>query len=358
MPQSNLQARRTVGSIAIATLFLLSFFLNKWAVTRTNNSLALIPAAGETYVSDNDHVDADDPAIWADPDDPSRGLIFATDKTLGLYVHNLDGSMRQFFPSGPLDNVDLRAGFIVNGKSQVLVAASERKQFGIKTYLLDPASLTTRLWGFIPTDEEFGEPYGFCMGRRGEDFYLVVNNKAGVIEQIRIEAGVHGLATKLVRKLKLHSQTEGCVVDDAAQMLYVGEEDVAIWQFPFDPQAKPVPTKVAKVDGQRLTADIEGLAIMRDRGINYLIASSQGDSTFATYRIDNNQLIYIGRFRVVDSKVTDGVTATDGVDAWSGPIGKFSEGLIVVHDDADDSVKGQQNFKLIDWRTVKSALGI
>src|SRR3990167_5064882 len=37
---------------------------------------------------------ADDPEIWADPRDPSRGAIFRTDKQAGLYVYGLDGVVR------------------------------------------------------------------------------------------------------------------------------------------------------------------------------------------------------------------------------------------------------------------------
>lgn len=47
-------------------------------------------------------VDADDPVLWADRGDPSRALWIGTDKSDGLYVHSLDGTVRQFFPDGPL----------------------------------------------------------------------------------------------------------------------------------------------------------------------------------------------------------------------------------------------------------------
>lgn len=52
----------------------------------------------------------------------------------------------------------------------------------------------------------------------------------------------------------------------------------------------------------------------------------------------------------------DGVTSTDGIDAWSGPIGSYPEGLLAVHDDRDEPLRGQQNYKLVDWRDVKRAL--
>jgi 3-phytase len=69
----------------------------------------------------------------------------------------------------------------------------------------------------------------------------------------------------------VRSQTEGCVVDDLADKLYVGEEEVALWRFDFDPLGSSKPTQVAAVDGQRVNADIEGVTILRDRGVSYLI---------------------------------------------------------------------------------------
>ena len=108
-----------------------------------------VRAAVETVVTTDAAVDADDPAFWADPADPSRAVMFGTDKTDGLYVHNLDGTVRQFLPSGPVNNVDLRTGFTVQGREQVLVAASNDRVGGngINVYLFDPGDADHhRLW--------------------------------------------------------------------------------------------------------------------------------------------------------------------------------------------------------------------
>ncbi|MGE4322886.1 MAG: phytase [Sphingobium sp.] len=314
-----------------------------------------VPAAIETMVATNPRVDADDPALWADPRDPSRAVLFGTDKTEGLYVHDMDGKVRQFLPDGPLNNVDLRTGFVVDGKDYVLVAATERRKFGIATYLFDPDSFETRPYGFIHTGAEFGEPYGFCTARIGDNFYLIPNNKQGDIRVYRLAAGAAAATATLERSLKVGTQPEGCVVDDEAARLYVGEEDVAIWRFDLAPGAIADPVMVAPVDGKRLTADVEGLAILRDRGTDYLIASSQGDATFPVWRIDGDTYHYAGRF-TVDGGAIDAVTGTDGLAAWSGPIGPFPEGAIAMHDTDDGA--GQQNFKIVDWRAVREALAL
>ncbi|MCK9541624.1 MAG: phytase [Novosphingobium sp.] len=314
-----------------------------------------VPAAIETLVTTNPRVNADDPALWADPRDPSRAVLFGTDKTEGLYVHDMDGKVRQFLPDGPLNNVDVRTGFVVDGKDYVLVAATERKTFGIAAYLFDPDTFETRRYGFIPTGAAFGEPYGFCTGRIGSGFYLIPNNKNGDIRVYRLDAGAPVETATLERSLKVGSQPEGCVVDDKAARLYVSEEDVAIWRFDLAAGANPDPVKVADVDGERLTADVEGLSILRDRGTDYLIASSQGDATYPVWRIDGDAYHYAGRFAIEGGDI-DAVTGTDGLDAWSGPIGPFPEGAIAVHDDDDGN--GQQNYKIVDWRAVREALSL
>lgn len=314
-----------------------------------------VPASVETLVTTDPKVDADDPALWADPRDPARAVLFGTDKTDGLYVYNMDGKVRQFLPDGPLNNVDLRTGFVVDGKDYVLVAATERQKFGIMTYLFDPDTFEIRPYGFIPTGAEFGEPYGFCTARIGGNFYLIPNNKNGDIRVYRLEAGAAAATAILERSLKVGSQPEGCVVDDKAERLYVGEEDAAIWRFDLASGANSDPVLVAKTDGKRLTADVEGLAIMHDRGIDYLIASSQGDATYPVWRIEGDSYHYVGRFAVEGGSI-DAVTGTDGLDAWSGAIGPFPEGSLAMHDTDDGA--GQQNFKVVDWRKVREALSL
>ena len=156
--------------------------------------------------------------------------------------------------------------------------------------------------------------------------------------------------------MKVGSQPEGCVVDDKAQLFYQGEEDVAIWRFDFDPKGSTEATKVADVDGVRLTADVEGMSIMRDKGTDYLIASSQGDATYPVWRIEGGNYVYVGRFAVEGGSI-DAVTGTDGLDAWSGPIGPFPEGAVAMHDTQDDDGP-QQNFKIVDWREIRKALNL
>ncbi len=327
-----------------------------------------VAAVLETRVADNPKVDADDPVLWRHPEDPSRALFIGTDKSIGLYVHGMDGAVRQFLADGPMNNVDLRP-IMLDGRPMVLVAATERAKFGIMTWLLDPETLKVERWGHLPTPRQFGEPYGFCMGQVDGETLVIPNNKKGAVLAFAIAPGADGKpAMQLRHSWKLRSQTEGCVVNDETGDLYVGEEDRGIWQMSLRRPAE-APRSIAGVDGRIMVADVEGLTLMRDAGRTFLIASSQGDSAFAVWDIAGGAHDFIGRFRVGGGGI-DPVTQTDGLSAWSGPIVTYPEGAIAVHDHCDgdghedpsdavcDSDAKQQNYKLVDWRDVKKALGI
>lgn len=322
-----------------------------------------VPAAGETAAVGTQVRDAaDDPEIWVDRRDPSRGVIFGTDKQAGLYVYGLDGKDRQFLPEGPLNNVDLREGFQVRGREQVLVGASDRRRMGIAFFLLDPDSLAVTPWGLAPV--QVSEPYGFCMGRLGADFVAVMVGKDGDVAQFTVTTKDGKPSMVQTRSFAVGSQSEGCVVDDVTGALYVAEEAKGIWRYGLDPASGPARTLLAGAPSEILKPDVEGLTLLREGGKTYLLASSQGDSAFAVWRVDGPQAAYAGRFSVVGGAGADPVTGTDGLAAWGGPAGAFPEGLIVVQDDADtdgetpSTVRTRQNFKLVDWRAVKTALAI
>lgn len=320
-----------------------------------------VQASGETVAVGTENADAaDDPAIWVDPANSARAVVFGTDKKAGLYAYNLDGSVLQHLDGGNPNNVDLRDGFVVGGKSQVLVVASDRSpaRFGIVLYLLDPQTLQTRFWGVIPVD--LVEPYGLCVGKRGSEFIVIIDGTDGQVRQLQVTVGTDGTPRGTVqKKYALETQVEGCVIDDKTGFVYIGEEDRGIWRFSIDP-AKTDRLKLASAPSEMLAADVEGLALMREGDRSWLMASSQGDSAFAVWRVDG-QPKYEGRFSVVDGGGIDAVTGTDGIAAQQGPVGQFTEGLVVVQDDIDVSPGRpgeRQNFKLIDWRALKVTLGI
>lgn len=328
---------------------------------------AVVEATLETPSVGTANADAaDDPAIWASSRPvmiagvSTPGFVAGTDKKAGLYIYGFDGRVLQFLAAGLLNNIDVIDGLSVNGRPQVLLAASDRTpgRMGISLYLFDPAASgadnAVRPWGLIPSDLE--EPYGFCLGRRDGEVQAILIGKDGQVRQQVISAdAAGGPVGRELRRFAVGSISEGCVIDEAGDALYIGQETVGVWRYGLDPASGDTRTLAGAVDGDRLTADVEGMSILEDGGNRYLIVSSQGDSAFAVWRIDGPGPVYAGRFAVHAGERTDAVTGTDGVDALGGPVGPFPEGLVVVQDDIND---GAQNFKYIDWRDIRAALGL
>lgn len=314
-----------------------------------------VPATGETtaVATANDDA-ADDPAIWIDRRRPGNSLIVATDKKAGLNVYGLDGVLRSSSPAGLVNNVDIRTV----GK-RIIVAASDRnnRAFGkIALFELNPRTATLQPLGTIPMGP--GEAYGLCLWRPREgplNAFLVM--KAGDIIQLELDLAPRPLGVSLditvVRNMKLATQSEGCVVDDRTGQLYVAEEDVGLWRFGADKTAPVEPVSVAKVDGTRLFADVEGVAIAASgRKGGYLVASSQGDNAYALWRLPD--LRYAGRFRIAANGAIGGTQETDGIEIATARLPGYPGGIMIAQDGVN--LPKAQNFKLVRWSDVLKAV--
>jgi len=299
--------------------------------------------------------DADDPAIWVDQRAPARGTIIGTDKEGGIAVYDLAGRQLQYRPDGHLNNVDLRAGFRLGGKSVALVTAADATTNRLAIYRLDPSS--RRLVEVAARRIVIGlNAYGSCMYRSSKTgkFYVFVNSEeeggapGGEVEQWELfDNGRGRVDARKVRRFAVGSQTEGCVADDDRRDLYIGEEAKAIWRYGAEPGAGTGRRRVDKTgSGGHLKADIEGLALASGSdGSGYLIASSQGNSRFTVYRREDGN-DYVKTFKVSRGDGIDAVEETDGIDVTTRDLGDaFPDGLLVVHDGKDD--RGRTNFKLV-----------
>ncbi len=308
---------------------------------------------------------ADDPAIWAHPTHPERSLVIATDKKAGLYVHDMQGRVKQFLPDGKMNNVDLRDGFRLGGETVTLVAASDRTHRTIALYRLDAevGQLVDVADGPQPTG--LLDPYGLCMYRSAASgqTYVFVNGDETVKKQWRlVDAGNGRVRAEMVRELAFDSQTEGCVADDEAGVLYVGEEDVALWKLPAEPDGGDAMTAVARVaDNPAIADDLEGVGLYDlGGGRGYLVVSSQGNDSYAVYRREGAQE-YLGSFAVAADPVggIDGISETDGLDVSSANLGPGLEhGAMVAQDGRNVMPVENQNYKIVSWKAIADALGL
>lgn len=296
---------------------------------------------------------ADDPAIWRNPENPEKSLIVATDKKAGLHVYDLQGRQLSFFDGAGLNNVDLAE----LGDGRILVAASDRSDIATAHILLaflDPATGSLSQAARLSVGP--GEGYGICFGKDERDGSLSIFSapKNGVIYRTVVNTGGGQIAGQSQAVARVASQPEGCVVDGRTRTLYIGEEVTGIWAFDMDSADMDARKRlVARVDNRMLVADVEGLAIY-PQGENggMLVASSQGDNTYAVYELP--EMAPVGRFRIAAG--TFGSTEeTDGIELASGSFGSlYPGGLFVAQDGANEPEA--QNFKLVSWEDVMEAL--
>ena len=308
---------------------------------------ASVTADAETVAVKSDDDAADDPAIWRNAANPAASLIVGTDKQAGLYVYGLDGQVRDFNNAGRVNNVDL-----VETPAGVIVAASDRSdeaQAQIALFRLNTTTARLEPIGRVPAGG--GEAYGLCLWATPGALTAFIVIKDGTIRQIELDTAK--ASGRIVRTMKLATQSEGCVVDPRTARLYVAEEDVGIWRFDARVSGSVTPVKLAGVDGKRLVADVEGLAIAAEEAGNggWLVASSQGDNAYTLYRLADER--FAGRFRIGQGRFGS-TQETDGIAVMAGDFGPaFPHGLMVAQD-GDNSPA--QNFKLVGWGRVKAAL--
>jgi 3-phytase len=315
---------------------------------------ATVQARGETVAVGTRNADAaDDPAIWRNPADPAASLIVATDKRAGLHVYALDGTARSFVAAGRVNNVDLRD----LGAAGIIVAASDRADPAaamLALFRLDPRTAKLTPLGRVPAGN--GEAYGVCLYREGGTLHAFNVLKDGTINQIAIDLSGPAPAGRIVRTMKLATQSEGCVADDRTGRLYVAEEDVGVWRFDAKAVGSTTGRKIAGADGAHIVADTEGVTIAAEgRGSGgYLLVSSQGDNAYAVYRLRDDA--FVGRFRI-GAGAFGATEETDGIDMAVGDFGgTFSAGLFVVQDGRNEPQA--QNFKLVAWADIKRALNL
>jgi 3-phytase len=305
---------------------------------------------------------ADDPAIWIHPENPEKSLLIGTNKKRGLAVYDLQGREVFFAPLGRVNNVDVRYNFPLNGEKVDIVAASNRTNntLSIMRIMGESGELQNIAANEIISGVD--EVYGFCLYHNKTEgrYYAIVNSKSGMVEQWLLEAGEAGLITAaLVRSFEVGGQTEGCVADDETGLLYIGEEERGIWKYFADPDKGNDRTLVDDMSNPNLEADIEGLAIYyAEGGKGYLIASSQGNNSFAVYnRTGKNE--YLGSFVIAGAAGgIDGTEDTDGIDVINMAMGSaFPNGFFIAQDGYNEEagVIISQNFKLVAWEKIAGA---
>lgn len=360
--------RKNIFYFSSALLIILSVFVltscgnTRKQKTADPNSFISVTAQAETKPVPRALTEdsADDPAIWINYSEPDSSYIVGTDKKGGLAVYDLSGREKFYYNTGFMNNADIRYKFPLASDTADILAVSNRTDQSVDLFRINNDGSLEIINNQQLKSMLKEEVYGLCMyqSKITGKYFVFVNGKDGAIEQWELSAHDNKIDGKIVRNLKLKTQTEGMVADDETGTLYVGEEDKGIWKFNAEPSASDscvlIPLSGEK-ENSYITSDIEGLAIYKlpsEEG--YLIASSQGNSSYAVFDRKPPHK-YLGSFKIVSGTKIDGVEETDGLDVVNFNFGdKYPDGLFVVQDgtNSESGAPASQNFKIVRWDSI------
>jgi len=271
------------------------------------NNFLLVGAKAETTPVESPDDAADDIAIWYNSQKPQASTIIATNKQKGVVVYNLEGKELYNYPVGKINNIDIHTRFMMGGDSITVVGATNRTDNTINLWKVNTASgeLVELAFTKMPVPKS-KDVYGFTFYKsvnaprpeHKNKFYAISIGTDGKMEQWELLDDNGKVKARFVRIVKFDTQCEGLVADDETGNLFVGEEKIGIWKIPALPAGGDKKVLIAEIAKTKLEADIEGLTIYYGAdNTGYLIASSQGNNSFAVYtRDDKNK--YLGTFMI------------------------------------------------------------
>ena len=153
---------------------------------------------------------ADDPAFWYNQKDPSRSVIFGTDKKSGLPLISLEGKRMQFISSGKINNIDSRSGYSFGAKNFSILAGSNASNNSIIIYLINEDGIIEKL-NQNEFKTELESVYGLCMYKsdKSRSTYIFVSDALTfTINQYRV-LNFFPIKAQLVRQIQTEQHQKG-----------------------------------------------------------------------------------------------------------------------------------------------------
>jgi len=298
--------------------------------------------------------DTDDPAIWVNPEDASKSIIFGTDKETNgaIYAFDLDGKIIEDKTIRNIErpnNVDLTYGFTINDSTKVdIIAFTEREKNQVRVFSV-PDMKPLDNGGFKVFEEEtnleFKAPMGIAIYHSpiNQKVYLIVGRKTGPKEnylyQYELQSKPEGVQMKLVRKFGNFSgkkEIEAIAVDNEKGYIYYSDEQHGVRKYYAEPEKGN--QEIALFGTDKFKSDIEGIAIAKTTTKKgYIIVSDQQRGQFNVFDRETNEFI-----KALNLTTTE----TDGCDVVTVSLGnKFPKGIFVAMNDA-------KNFYVYDFSRI------
>src|SRR5262245_8492771 len=322
---------------------------------------------------------------------------------------------------GRYNNVDIAYGLELDGETVDVAVVSDRFNDQLRFWKIDPAgaAATTPLIEVTASEQAFlfnpdraavseeHTAYGIAVYQPepGTAYAVVTQEGRTTIATARIVVDGNTIGYDDVTRFDMPGefplpdgttwvpceepgvlpQLEGTSVDQRNGVVYMAQEDVGVWRIElplgssapqlidrvadfgihdvFDEESKecvPVDPDATGFGGPNLVADAEGVDVYYGPGATgYVIVSSQGDDRYAVYATEG-QNRSLGTF-VVHGVDVDDLNGSDGLAVTNRPVGKYTNGLLVSHDEPEsgdgvDEDRDPTNFSYVDWASVADAL--
>ncbi len=317
---------------------IITLFLGVITLGCTGSSLTKISPKTITEKTIND---TDDPAIWVNPNDVSKSIVFGTDKATNgaVYAFDLDGKIikeKSILNIKRPNNVDVAYGFRLNDtlKTDILVF-TEREKKQIRLFSV-PELKPLDNGGFKVFQDANGEeklPMGIALynSAKSGKMYVIVGRKTGpsigYLYQYELKSDSLGITSELVRKFGAFSgkkEIEAIAVDNELGYVYYSDEQYGIRKYYADPEKGD--EEIATFGAEFFKEDIEGIAIAKyANGEGYILVSNQQAHTFNIFDRKTNSFV---------KEVNLGTIETDGCEVVTQSLGdKFPNGLFVSMND-------------------------
>lgn len=313
-----------------------------------------LPVIAPDIITEKTLHDTDDPAIWINPNDASKSIVFGTDKETdgAIYAFDLDGKIIESKTIRNLkrpNNVDLEYGFKINDSTKVdVIAFTERERQQIRLFSV-PDMKPLDNGGFKVfedvTEPESNLPMGIALYKSPKTniVYAIVGRKTGpkigYLYQYELVSDSIGIHSKLVRKFGQFSgkkEIEAIAIDDKSGIVYYSDEGHCIRKYYAEPSKGD--EEIYCFGDEYFKADIEGIAIVNYKDKGFLIVSNQQAHTFNVFDLKDNIFI---------KEINLGTIETDGCDVTTVALGdKFPNGLFV-------SMNDEMNFFFHDLGKLK-----
>lgn len=327
-----------------------------WQCKKSHSALPVIPPQ---IITEQTPYDSDDPAIWIHPNDPSKSIVYGTDKDTqgGVYAFDLQGKIlwdRSITDVARPNNVDIEYGFTLNDSlSTDLLVFTERERQRIRIYSLpDLTPLDGGGLAVFEDEELLGNrlPMGLALYKNSESqkVYAVVGRKTGpsgsYLHQYEFIYNTDATQIELgpARKFGTFSgekEIEAIAVDNEKGIIYYSDEGVCIRVY--SAKVEDGNQELACFGGEFFREDIEGIAIAKTNGKTYLLVSDQQAGEFVVFNAADHS--YVHRFNL-------GTQETDGCEVTTASLGpQFPEGLFVAMND-------NRNFYFYDWGPLRDSI--